>query len=234
MSSTIFLPVLFITLAIIVLCILLCEIKIFYAAQKFSESHSNNSSEIPRLCFFIFKRFADIVISLLVCICILPLMYLVLTPMIKLSSKGPVIYKQKRVGLFGKEFICYKFRSMHLNNDPSMAKIGDKRITSVGRWMRKTHIDEFAQFYNVLKGDMSLVGPRPYQKTELDKYASFKAYQNRLSVRPGITGLAQINSPRTLTKARVLELDLKYLEKMSFKKDIFIFFETLKFKDLSY
>ena len=226
--------VLCLVLKIFVICTTINEIKIRRQRKIYCAQNNIDDDCLPGTCFFVLRRLADVIISGLVCLTILPILFVFLTPLIKLTSKGPVIFKQKRIGIFGKEFVCYKFRSMHLNNDPSMAKIGDKRITSVGRWMRKTHIDEFAQFYNVLKGDMSLIGPRPYQKTELDKYAAFEVYQNRLSVRPGITGLAQINSPRTLTKARVLELDLKYLEKMSLKKDIFIFFETLKFKDLSY
>jgi putative colanic acid biosynthesis UDP-glucose lipid carrier transferase len=176
----------------------------------------------------------DIGVSLVVCLTLLPLLYLVLAPVICLTSKGPAIFRQKRIGIFDSRFTCYKFRSMVLNNDETTAGPNDKRVTKIGRLIRKTHIDEFPQFFNVLIGDMSLIGPRPYSVSAAVPLQESERYFERLLIRPGLSGLAQINSNRTLKHNQVIFFDVTYLEEMSYKKDIYIFFETLKFKDIAY
>ncbi|MBR2299289.1 MAG: sugar transferase [Alphaproteobacteria bacterium] len=211
----------------------LCAIKIHQNQKTFCLNHQIDAFYLPSPLFFIIKRLCDICISLAVCLCILPILYIVLAPIIKLGSKGPVIYKQKRIGQFGKLFTCYKFRSMYLNDDETVAGPNDSRVTKIGRLIRKTHIDEFPQFFNVLISDMSLVGPRPYTPYAASLISSSR-YSERLLVKPGITGLAQINSNRTLEHSRSMFFDLTYLENMSFLKDILLVFETLKFKDVSY
>ena len=177
------------------------------------------------------KRLTDIVVSLLVCLTILPILCVVLAPFIKLSSAGPIIFCQKRVGLFGKEFVCYKFRSMYLGSDGVTISKGDARVTPVGRFIRKTHLDEFPQFVNVLFGDMSLVGPRPLPDYVVEDFKKIPDYYHRLLVRPGITGISQINSGRTLELEHVLKLDMEYLKTISWLKDIQIMGKTLCFND---
>ena len=209
-------------------------IKIYKNQKNYCVKNNISNAYLPSLWFFIVKRFEDICVSFVFCLVMLPIFYIVLAPIIKLNSKGPVIYKQKRIGLFGKQFTCYKFRSMYLNSNETMEGENDPRVTKVGRIIRKTHIDETPQFFNVLIGDMSLVGPRPYTPFAAFIFQHLKRYPERLLVRPGITGLAQIHSNRTLKSDEVLHFDLTYLENMSFLKDISICLETLKFKDVTY
>ncbi len=211
----------------------LCAIKIHQNQKTYCLVHQIDASYLPSPLFFFCKRLGDICISLIVCLSLLPILYIVLAPIIKLGSKGPVIYKQKRIGQFNKLFTCYKFRSMYLNNDDSVAGPEDARVTKIGRFIRKTHIDEMPQFFNVLISDMSLVGPRPYTPYVASLISS-KRYPERLLVKPGITGLAQINSNRTIARSHSMFFDLNYLEHMSFLHDIRLLFETLKFKDVSY
>lgn len=208
--------------------------KIYQNQRLFCLKNDIPVSVLKKPAFFILKRFTDIVVSLFVCLTILPVLYLILAPLIKLTSKGPVIFKQKRTGLFGQYFTCYKFRSMFLNDSDVIAEEDDPRITPIGKIIRKTHIDEFLQFINVLKGEMSLIGPRPSTKLSADKFIPYNRYKERYVLIPGITGLAQINSGRTLPTSQTLSFDLEYLEKMSYRTDIFILFETIKFKDVSY
>ena len=212
----------------------LMTVKIYQKQKQFCKNFKINTSQLPSLTFCIVKRLADVLVSFLVCITVLPILYVVFAPLIKLTSKGPVIFKQERIGFLNKHFICYKFRSMYLNNDNIAAGPNDKRVTKIGRLMRKTHIDEFPQFFNVLIGDMSIVGPRPSTPFAALKLQKSQRYMERLLIKPGITGLAQINSNRTLEHNQIMFFDLTYLEKMSCKKDLFIIFETLKFKDIAY
>ncbi len=199
--------------------------------KEFMQIHKLSSVvEISLFVRFI-KRLTDIVVSLLVCLIILPILYVVLAPFIKLSSAGPIIFRQKRVGLCGKEFVCYKFRSMYLGSDGLTIAKGDSHITPIGRIIRKTHLDEFPQFVNVLLGDMSLVGPRPLPQYVVQEFIKVPNYHYRLLVRPGITGISQINSGRTLELECVLKHDMEYLKTMSWLKDIQIMGKTLCFND---
>lgn len=180
------------------------------------------------------KRILDIVFSLLVCITILSWLIPILWIIIRLDSKGPLFFKQKRDGVDGDQFLCYKLRSMKVNNnaDTVSATKNDKRITKVGAFLRKTSLDELPQFFNVLFGDMSIVGPRPHMNAHTQKYVKeVENYLLRNSVKPGITGLAQISGYRgevieaSDIKNRV-RLDIFYIENWSFILDVKIIVRT--------
>lgn len=180
------------------------------------------------------KRIFDIIISLIVILCFLSWMIPVIGALIKLSSPGPVFFRQKRTGYHNKDFTCLKFRSMCVNCDADkiQATKDDKRISRVGRFLRKSNLDEFPQFINVLLGDMSVVGPRPHMLSHTEYYSKkIDKYMVRHSVLPGITGYAQVMGARGETKriedmqTRV-EYDLWYMENWSFFLDIKIILHT--------
>jgi putative colanic acid biosynthesis UDP-glucose lipid carrier transferase len=180
------------------------------------------------------KRTFDIVVSTLVIIFILSWLVPLIGLLIKLESKGPVFFGQLRSGKNNLPFMCYKFRSMGENNDPAVqATKNDKRVTRIGRILRKTSLDEFPQFVNVLKGEMSIVGPRPHMLKHTEDFATqADDYMIRQFLKPGITGWAQVNGFRgEITelyhiKKRV-EFDLWYLENWSLWLDIRIMFLTV-------
>jgi putative colanic acid biosynthesis UDP-glucose lipid carrier transferase len=182
------------------------------------------------------KRLSDIVLSLLILVLVAPVMAAVAIG-VKLSSPGPVIFRQKRNGLEGEEIIVYKFRSMTTMDDGAVVKQatkGDKRITPFGAFIRKTSLDELPQFINVLQGRMSIVGPRPHAVAHNEMYRQMiKAYMVRHKVKPGITGWAQVNGHRGETdtiekmQARV-EYDLEYLRNWSLGLDLVIILRTVK------
>lgn len=159
---------------------------------------------------------------------------------IKLSSNGPIIFTQERSGFDGRIFNCYKFRTMHCSqdkksvNEPDITQKNDARIFSFGRFLRKTNLDEIPQFINVLKGDMSLVGPRPYPVRENSYWNTmFPDFYKRFSVKPRLTGLAQASGLRggTLNIEQMrerLKCDLKYINKRSFFMDVKLIFLTVK------
>lgn len=180
------------------------------------------------------KRFIDIILSSIAIIILSPLMAYVAIR-IKLSSKGSVIYKQKRVGFKRKEFTMYKFRSMIENAEvdvPMLSSLNDNRITKFGHWMRKYRIDELPQFWNVIIGDMSLVGPRPERKYFVDKIIEKAPYYSLLHrVRPGITSWGMVNYGYARNVDEMiarLKFDILYLENMSLLIDIKILFYTVK------
>jgi len=180
------------------------------------------------------KRISDITISLLILIVTLPLDILV-SILIKLDSPGPILFKQDRIGMNNKIFRIYKFRSMFKDAEkhtgPIWSRKDDPRVTRVGRIMRKLRIDEIPQFYNVLKGEMSLVGPRPERPYFVDMLAEqLPYYRRRLKVRPGITGWAQVKHKydESIEDVKVkLRYDLFYIENMSFRMDIKILARTI-------
>ena len=181
------------------------------------------------------KRSSDIVLSLLILVLISPLL-LIIALAVKFTSPGPVIFRQRRYGLDGKEIIVYKFRSMSVMEDGStiqQAKKGDARITPVGRFLRRTSLDEFPQFFNVLQGRMSIVGPRPHAVAHNEMYRKLiKGYMLRHKVKPGITGWAQVNGYRgetdTLDKmSGRIEYDLEYLRSWSLRLDLYIIAKTV-------
>jgi lipopolysaccharide/colanic/teichoic acid biosynthesis glycosyltransferase len=185
------------------------------------------------------KRLIDIIGSL--CgIIVLSLLLLVIAILIKIEDpKGKVLFTQKRVGLNGKEFNMYKFRSMVSNAEEKLAELlkynevsgamfkmkDDPRITKVGRFIRKTSIDELPQLFNVLKGDMSLVGPRPPLPREVAVYSDYD--KQRLLVTPGCTGLWQVSGRNSLGFKEMLELDLQYIRRRSTLFDLTIIAKTV-------
>ncbi|MDP1666752.1 MAG: undecaprenyl-phosphate glucose phosphotransferase [Methylobacter sp.] len=183
----------------------------------------------------IIKRISDVVLSLFILLLIAPLMLLIAIG-IKLSSPGPVLFKQRRYGLDGKEIVVYKFRSMTVmedNEQVNQATRNDPRITRLGGFLRKTSLDELPQFINVLQGHMSVVGPRPHAISHNEMYRSLiKGYMIRHKVKPGITGWAQINGFRGETdvlekmQARI-DYDLDYLRNWSLFLDLLIIFKTI-------
>jgi putative colanic acid biosysnthesis UDP-glucose lipid carrier transferase len=182
------------------------------------------------------KRISDIVLASIILVLISPIL-LALAIGVKLSSPGPAIFKQKRNGLDGSEITVYKFRSMRaMDNGPVVAQAtkGDPRITRFGAFLRKSSLDELPQFFNVLQGRMSIVGPRPHAVAHNEQYRELiKAYMVRHKVKPGITGWAQVNGLRGETetvdkmKARV-EYDLEYLRNWSIGLDLQIIVRTLR------
>ncbi len=185
------------------------------------------------------KRLIDLFLSLFGVI-----VFSMITPFIalgiKLSSKGPVIFAQKRTGQNGKKFTCYKFRTMHqlnlrrIDGKPVVTKKGDKRIFSFGSFLRRTNLDELPQILNVIKGDMSLVGPRPYPVDECKHWNNtFEDFYYRYAVKPGISGYAQVTGYRggTLDEEHMrgrLDKDLVYVQKQSLLFDLNIIYRTVK------
>lgn len=188
---------------------------------------------------FTIKRIMDVILSLIGIVILIPV-YLAIYIIIKIDSKGPVIFKQVRVGKDGKNFTIYKFRTMVVSAESKrqleidVENIGDfvfqskndNRITKVGAFLRKTSLDEIPQLFNVLFGNMSLVGPRP-EIPEVVKYYP-KDYYQRLLVPPGITGLAQVSGRGEIELGKTIGYDLKYIDNFSVMLDIKILFLTVK------
>lgn len=160
------------------------------------------------------KRIIDIVISFIALITLIPV-YLLIAILIKIIDNGPIIYKQMRTGKEGNTFKIYKFRTMK-----------DGKVTKIGKFLRTTSLDEIPQFYNILKGDMSIVGPRPWIP---DYYENFNENQKRRTkVKPGLVGLAQVNGRREINIFNKIDYDIKYIEKVSLWLDLKIIIRSLK------
>jgi len=186
----------------------------------------------------VLKRAVDLLITFIISLLALPLMALIALA-IRLDSAGPLIYRQTRVGKNGNPFTCYKFRSMVTDADelrntianlneasgPLFKVRNDPRHTRVGRFLRRYSLDELPQFYNVLRGDMSLVGPRPNLPPEVEQYQEW--HQKRLSVRPGITGLWQVSGRSDLTFDEMVLLDIYYVEHWSLALDLHILLRSI-------
>jgi len=179
------------------------------------------------------KQLMDYVLAFLAIVILSPLI-LVLCIIIKLTSKGPIIHKQERVGQYGKPFTLYKFRSMYLNaenNGPALSSKKDNRVTPLGRFMRKTRLDEIPNFFNVLKGEMSLVGPRPERQFFIDQIISIAPHYIHLQkVKPGITSWGQVKfgyAENVNQMVERLKYDLLYIDNMSLVVDIKIIIYTL-------
>lgn len=173
------------------------------------------------------KRIFDIVASLSTIVVLLPV-FVVIAIAIRLASKGPAIFRQERAGKNGRPFIFYKFRTMKDNVEPfgPSPKCGeDTRLTKVGKFLREYSLDELPQLLNVLKGDMSIVGPRPLYVSQMAEWN--ERQKKRLFVKPGLTGLAQISGRGELTREEKLELDVKYVETACFFVDIKIILATI-------
>ena len=187
------------------------------------------------------KNFFDLLISLLFIIALIPL-FLMISLLIKLSSRGPIFFLQKRIGKNNISFKCIKFRTMYpeakdiLENILMRDKVlerefkethkikNDPRITTIGKLLRKTSLDELPQFINVLRGEMSIIGPRPIVKEEKKKYG--KNFKKVFLIKPGITGLWQVSGRNNLTYKRRVMLDLNYVENYNFLMDLRILIRT--------
>ena len=184
------------------------------------------------------KRVLDVIIASIGVIFLSPVFFLI-SIAIKLDSPGPVIFKQDRIGKWGKPFACYKFRSMYVDAEERKAELmkeneadevvfkmkHDPRVTRIGRFIRKASIDELPQLFNVIKGEMSLVGPRPPVPIEVVQYEFETMF--RLDAVPGITGLQQVSGRSDLSFKRWVELDLQYIAEQSLLKDIEILLKTI-------
>ena len=191
--------------------------------------------------YLLFKNIFDLLFSLLFLIAFLPL-FLIISFLIKLSSRGPIFFLQKRIGKNNNQFKLIKFRTMHpeakdilenlLLKDSLLKKEfeethklkNDPRITNIGKLLRKSSLDELPQFINVIRGEMSIIGPRPIVKDEKKKYG--KNLKKVLSIKPGITGLWQVSGRNNLTYKRRIKLDLNYVENYNFIMDLRILFRT--------
>ena len=177
------------------------------------------------------KRSFDIIASLLglVVLCI-PM--LVIGIIVRATSPGPAIYSQERLGKNGKTFVLYKFRSMYLNAEeygPQWAKKEDTRTTKVGRFLRSTRLDELPQLWNILAGDMSLVGPRPERACFYDEFETYiHGFRHRLAVRPGLTGWAQVNGGYDLAPEEKIVYDMEYIRDRSIKMDLICIWRTIR------
>ena len=176
------------------------------------------------------KRLLDILISG-VAIVVLAVPMLLIALIIKLDDAGPVIFKQERIGRKGKTFYIYKFRSMRVNAEHTGSGVysakGDPRVTRIGKILRATSLDELPQFFNVLRGDMSFIGPRPpltYHPWTYDKYT--EEQKHMFDVRPGITGWAQVNGRKTVEWNERIRFSCWYVENISLKLDMQILFKT--------
>lgn len=177
------------------------------------------------------KRAIDVVLAFVALVVLSPIM-LVTAAAVKLDSKGPVLFRQKRLGLHGEEFTMYKFRSMTDGAEHTGSGVyseqGDPRVTKVGRVIRATSIDELPQLINILKGDMSIVGPRPpltYHPWPIDEYT--EAQRHMFDVRPGVTGWAQVNGRKGVEWHKRIEMNVWYTEHASFLLDVKIVFMTV-------
>jgi len=189
-----------------------------------------------------FKRIFDVLVALTLTVLLAPLLLIIFFG-IKSSDSGPAIFRQKRIGRNGEEFRCWKFRTMIVDSDEVLADIlatdpiaaaewaedqklkDDPRITSMGCFLRKTSLDELPQLWNILKGDMSLVGPRPIVRSEIKKYGRF--YRAYVSVPPGVTGLWQVSGRNDTGYAERVRMDVEYVNSMSLWNDFKILLLTI-------
>lgn len=183
------------------------------------------------ILYDIFSRILDILLSLLGLTIGIPLI-MIFGMLVKLEDGGPIIYKQERLGKDGKIFNLYKVRSMRIDAEKfgiQWAQNNDPRVLRIGRFIRKTRIDEIPQLFNILKGDMSIVGPRPERPIFTMQFnEEIDGFVNRLSVKPGLTGLAQVNGGYEMTPEEKLEWDVKYIKSRSNMLDIEIILKTIK------
>ena len=196
---------------------------------------NGNDPEIVKVsgskAYLFLKRAFDIVFAITVGL-VLFLFMPIIALAIKLDSKGPVLFKQERLGKNGKSFMMYKFRSMYIDAEkdgPQWAIANDQRATRIGRFLRKTRIDELPQMWNILVGDMSLVGPRPEREFfYLEFERDIPNFRNRLAVKPGLTGLAQVNGGYELDPQSKLDYDIEYIGTRSILLDVKCIFKTVK------
>lgn len=192
--------------------------------SKVEKKERVSNKELSKKVYSVVKRSLDFIIALFAVIITSPIM-LVLAIAIKLDSKGPAIFKQVRTGKNGKEFMLYKFRTMAVDNDVHDFSNKDKH-TRVGTFLRKVSLDELPQFINVLKGDMSFIGPRPWIPDYWNNMND--SQRHRCDVLPGITGLAQAKGRNNISIFEKINYDLEYIRNFSLKEDIKVIFWTIK------
>lgn len=203
--------------------------------SKLESSRITSSAERDSLMkskyYLISKRIFDFIFAFIAGIILLVPM-LIIALLVRLDSPGPCIFKQERLGLHGKKFMIYKFRSMHKDaeeNGPQWAIKDDSRCTRVGRILRLTRLDELPQLLNILKGDMSFVGPRPERECFYELFETYiPDFRKRLTVQPGLTGWAQINGGYDLGPDEKLKYDLEYIEKRNTLFDIACIIKTVR------
>jgi putative colanic acid biosysnthesis UDP-glucose lipid carrier transferase len=201
----------------------------------FHEMNQQYLDHQPASYYYTIKRIMDLALSAVFILLVMSWLTPIIALLIKLSSKGPVFFIQRRTGYMGVEFNCFKFRTMFLNDDADIKQvsINDERITKIGKFLRLTHIDETPQFFNVILGDMSVVGPRPHMLFHTRYYSECIPYYNlRLEVLPGMTGMAQIKDyigeisvERELRKR--IQWDLYYMKNRNIWLDINILLSTV-------
>lgn len=181
--------------------------------------------------FNIYQRFLDIFLSLIGLLIGIPLIA-IFGILIKIEDNGPITYKQERLGKGGKQFYIYKLRSMRTDAEKfgaQWAEKDDPRITKVGKFIRKTRIDEIPQLFNILKGEMSVIGPRPERPSFTEEFnKDIPGFVNRLAIKPGLTGWAQVNGGYDITPGEKLVEDMYYIKNRSILLDFKILFKTVK------
>lgn len=204
-----------------------------YESSENTIQHYNIEKIVPskKLAYEFFKRLLDLSFSLLFFILLLiPMVFIAI--IIKLDSKGSVIFKQERVGKNGKKFMMYKFRTMKTDAEkdgPQWADNNDSRCTRVGKFLRAVRLDELPQVLNVIKGDMSFVGPRPERQYFYDEFEKYiHGFSYRTAVTPGITGWAQVNGGYDLLPEEKIVYDMEYIKNRSMLLDLKCFFLTIK------
>jgi lipopolysaccharide/colanic/teichoic acid biosynthesis glycosyltransferase len=181
--------------------------------------------------YLILKRVFDLAASILLGI-ILIVPMAIIAAFIRIDSPGPALYRQERLGMNGKPFKIVKFRSMRIDaeeNGPKWADKNDSRCTKVGKVLRKSRLDELPQLWNIIKGDMSFVGPRPERSCFYDKFETYiHGFRNRLAVKPGLTGLAQVNGGYDLLPEEKIVFDMEYIQKRSISLDLICILKTIR------
>ena len=207
-------------------------------ANYFQNYYSNRSAEYVsgkdldnKRGYLLYRRFIDLVMAFFALIIVSPVI-LITAILIKLESKGPAFFFQERSGLNGKTFNIIKLRSMTIDaekNGPQWAAKNDMRVTKIGKFIRKTRIDELPQLINVIKGEMSIIGPRPERPVFVEQFSKeIPGFENRLLVKPGLSGWAQVNGGYDITPEEKLKYDLYYIKNMNVKLDMKIIYKTIK------
>jgi len=209
----------------------------FYTLREGFSPLQEEARSIPRYKpYLLVKRIFDILFSFLVILLVFPWLLPILLIAIRINSRGPSFFKQKRIGLGGRQFVCIKLRTMYVNNfaDTKQAVKNDPRITGFGKFLRTTGLDELPQFFNILRGNMSLVGPRPHMLVEHEEFAAIiPGYVLRNGLKPGITGLAQVRGYRGVASnfasiSKRFQLDMHYVRHIDLLMDLRIMISTVR------
>ncbi|EGT4051969.1 sugar transferase [Clostridioides difficile] len=207
------------------------KIKSYPGADKEIASEIDYSIVKGTVLFDLYQRVMDLVLSIIGLVIGLPLIA-IFGILIKIEDKGPITYKQERLGKCGRRFYIYKLRSMRTDAEKfgaQWAEKDDPRITKVGKFIRKTRIDEIPQLFNILKGDMGLIGPRPERPNFTVQFnEEIPGFINRLAIKPGLTGWAQVNGGYEITPEEKLKEDIYYIKNRSILLDFKILFKTVK------